>query len=182
MSNYTSIFIYPVDEKFRPAESTLYKIFDFLMVSLINCVTGSNPCNGDEEEEDNVFFLEKITLDKVIENINTHLPSTTFMMFSSEYYLYNLCQSLIDTIPAELANNFVPWDSSMTIGAWKARDYNTDDVVAKGIFCIQKSSYGCPSNLRAYLDAFTNNPEVQKLLQFLELETSCKWNTCIQLS
>jgi hypothetical protein len=182
MSNYTSIFIYPMEKEFIPSEFTSHKIFEFLNCVRINAARGSDHISDDEEEDRNVFFLTDVSLAESLRAMQKHHPGKTHFLLAYEGYLKTFCDSLVNTIPPELANDFVPWRTGMTIGNWRARDYETDDVFATGSFCITKSGNGCPLNLRAYLDAFNENPEVQNMIRFLELETNCKWTTCIQFS
>ena len=184
MGHYTSVILHPVDEKYCPEEAVLQKIIGFFNVSRIQIATGSNPYlddDGDEAEKD-VFWLRNVSLEEVLKNKQKHQPERTHLMFPYEGYLRTIAESLSLSIPPELANDYIPWDTGMTLGMWRARDYDTENVVAKGSFCISKSANGYPLSLQEYLAAFNTNEEVQKLLAYLESETQCQWAACIQFT
>jgi hypothetical protein len=190
MGHYTSVILHPLDEKYCPDEAVLQKIIGSFNVSRVQIASGSNPYIDDEDDEvdevdeveKDVFWLQNVSLEEVLENKKKHQPESTHLMFPHEGYLRGITESLTTSIPPELANAYVPWDTGMTLGKWSAWDYDTGDVVAKGKFRISKSANGYPLSLQDYLTAFNANEEVQNLLAFLEQETQCQWTMRIQFS
>jgi len=184
MSHYTSIILHPVDAAFQPSERFVKGVLEFFGISQIRIASGSRPAEDDDEDEEEIdlFSLKNINLEEAFAAKRDSDAVTLHLILPFEGVLRAFSDSVSTTIPQDMAGDFLPWATGITIGKWNVRDYNTDKVVAFGNFCITKSGNGCPPSLVAYLDRIKENPELQKLTAFLESKTGCKWKTSIQLT
>ena len=178
MSVYTSVIVHPANPAFQPSEGFIKELLEFFGVSKIEIASGSQP---DDDDED-VFFLQNISLDESFSAMRDNTPARTHLSLPHEGFLRVFSDAVSASIPKEVAGDFLPWDTGITIGQWEAQDYDTDAVLASGSFCITKSGNGCPPSLAAYLDRLDANPEFKKMIAFLESKTGREWETVIELT
>jgi len=183
MSLYTIVRIHPADSTLQPSEEFIKELLEFFGVSKIEFATGNADSHPDDDEEDeDLFFLEGVTLEESFRAMRNSNAAVMHLGLPFEGFLRAFAHSISESIPPEIAGDFVPWVTGITLGNWYSRDYNTDEVLAHGNFCIKKSGNGCPPNMAVYLNRFNTNPELQKIITFLELQTGYKWETSIQLT
>lgn len=178
MSLYTSVIVHPANPAFQPSEAFIKELLEFFGVSKIEIASGSQP---DDDDED-VFFLQNISLEESLAAIRDNTPARTHLSLPHEGFLRVFSDAVSANIQKEVAGDFLPWDTGITIGPWEAHDYDTDEVLASGNFCITKSGNGCPPSLATYLERLRENPELQKLIAFLESKTGREWKSVIELT
>ena len=181
MGLYTSVIVHPADAAFQPSQEFIKELLDFFEVSKIEIASGRN-FTEDDDDDGSLFFLKNISLSEALAAMHENTPNKTHFCLPYTGSLRNFSDAISASIPKEVAGDFSPWDTGITIGPWEARDCDTDEVLASGNFCITKSANGSPPSLKAYLDRFTGNSELQKLITFLESKTGRKWETVIELT
>ena len=180
MSLYTSVIVHSADPAFQPSEGFIKELLEFFGVSKIEIASGSQP-DEDGDDED-VFFLQNISLEESLAAMRDNTPTRTHLSLPHEGFLRVFSDAVSASIPKEVAGDFLPWDTGITIGPWEAHDYDTGEMLASGSFCITKSANGCPPSLRAYLERLNASPELQSLIAFLASKTGSKWETTIELT
>ena len=180
MSNYTSIYIYPSNQGYRPSKESLCKILEFFEVSIVDVASGSRFDGGDENED--VFFCRNIQLEELFTLIHKHNASQAHCCIKNDGFLRILSDSLANTIPLEISGGFLPWDTGITISFLEFGFFDSSETIDRGFICITKSANGCPPFLATYLEAFNSNPELLRLLEFLRLISGCAWVTAIRLT
>ncbi len=180
MSLYTSVIVHPTDSSFQASGKFVKELLDFFGVCRIEIASASEP-DEDGGDED-IFFIQNISLEEALAAIRDKNPARTHLNLPHEGFLRVFSDTVSASIPKEVAGDFLPWDTGITVGQWEAKDYETDEVLASGSFCITKSGSGCPPSLAAYLDRLDANPEFKKMIAFLESKTGSKWKTAIELT
>jgi hypothetical protein len=181
VGNYTTIYIYPCEDAFNPDHEFLNDLFRYLGIEKCEIASGSR-LDDDGEQDNYDFFLQNAALDEALALAKFHGSPIVRLMLPYKGFLRAIGESLATSIPADLAGEFLPWDTSVRLRHWEAFDYDTGESIGLGRFAITKSGSGCPPRRNDYLNAFNPDDEVQKLLAYLESRSGCAWGTLIELT
>jgi hypothetical protein len=196
MSLYTSIYFHPKSPRFYPTEAQVREIMAKLRIQTVEIACGeprppllevlrrkffpriieTYPITPD------LFWETNVSLDRALELWREHKPYSTGFSLKHEGLAEELTSVIRERIPADLARDFLPWDTGIKLGPWEHHDYNTGEVTAKGRFAVSKSANGCPRDLGKYHFAFASIPEIRDLLAAFEATTETPWTSSIELT
>lgn len=194
MSLYTVLRLH-TQENFTPSEAFIRELCSKLQVSSISTASGENPDPiwkrlrkallpriVETAGGQSVFYERHLDVDQACRLWHDQPCHNILFSLGGEGWSARVNDECQERISSELAQEFVPWDSSISIGPWKARDYNSGNVMTSGNFSLSKSYNGCPQNLIEYQRAFASLPSVADMLRFLEQQTSSSWQVTCELT
>ena len=191
MSLYTSIYFHPKSPRFSPTEAQVRGILAKLRIQTVEIASGESkpsllevlrrklfPIRAETALLDlDLFWETNISLDRAMELWREHKPYSTHFCLKNEGLAEELTSIIRERIPADLARDFVPWNTGMHIGPWKHHGYDTGEITAKGRFAVTKSHNGCPRDIEEYHQMFSSIPEVRYLLASFEATTGTPWTS-----
>jgi hypothetical protein len=196
MGLYTSIYFHPTSTGFYPTEVQVRNIMAELRVQFVEIASGEPKPPLLEVLRrkylprmvetypivPNLFWETNVSMERAIQLWREQKPHCAHFMLKHETLVAELTTAIEQGISADLARDFLPWDTGINLGNWEHCDHNTGKITAKGRFAISRSGNGCPRSLKEYHTAFSSIPQVRNFLSSFEAATATPWTTSINLS
>ena len=166
--------LFPTEPDFSINEKQLRGLLDFLEVKEIYIVDGESGAQPEVtatcgsvtilSTPESAFFESRVSVDRAVELwMSGKALSTSLILGIGESKRLKAWAEALKEIDGEIAGEFCPWDTSITLGPWEEVDHDDlETVVACGPFKIDKSDNRWPNDPDLYLSSFRELQETRE--------------------
>ncbi|MHB9036843.1 MAG: hypothetical protein ACYC64_09255 [Armatimonadota bacterium] len=189
MSQYTTLHIVPVDSpEWIPSEDFIRETLVHLGATTVWHASGYSVPNYWENDEvdfwDYTVFKKldwRVDIDKAFDLLNERKPRFASVMFFAQGRIDEITESLM-TIPEAIRGYTAVGAISVGIGPFSIPSIQWEYVIGRFCFELKISGNGMPYEYDEYVQAVRDNPEIKKLLSYLEEKSGKRWDVLVSCS
>jgi len=161
---YTSIHHLPNDAAWAPTAEELLSIVGFFKPQSVS-VCGYSRRLRWQAPPPYVLNIRRATPKEAVAQLGK--PRVLHLALNGAPWSELVEQAIRQTVPVELAQNYIAWDVHIHVGPQTIPDQLYERTLCSTHFSLSVSGDGVPANLHKYLDLWLTTPPAQAMMDML---------------